>query len=161
MSVRSRQKTLIRVPRGTEHVAVRAVNDPIDFVFVLVPSYSMIAFVTAIEVLRISNQLSGRGLYRWTVLSDDGAPVVSSNGLSVSVDGALQQQALKARVYVCSGVEPSKNTSNVVWSWIARQWAHGAHIGSLCTGTYPTSYSGNTSGPGRCGLANGTAYFRP
>lgn len=63
MSVRSQQTTPIRIPRGTQHVAVKAIDGPIDFVFVLVPSFSMIALVTAIEVLRVANQLSGRGLY--------------------------------------------------------------------------------------------------
>ena len=45
-----------------------------DFAFVIIPRFSMMAFASAIEPLRIANRLSGRDLYRWQVVSVDGRP---------------------------------------------------------------------------------------
>ena len=38
-----------------------------SLVFLLVPNFSMIAFATAIEPLRIANRLLGHEAYRWRV----------------------------------------------------------------------------------------------
>ena len=57
--------------------------------FLLIPDFSMIAFTSAIEPLRIANRLSGRRLYEWRLLSRDGAPVSASNGIAIQVGGAV------------------------------------------------------------------------
>ena len=43
----------------------------------------------AVEPLRIANQLTGKCLYRWYLLSEDGQPVRCSNAVSIVVDGGL------------------------------------------------------------------------
>ena len=43
------------------------VSNPEHFGFLQVPNYSMIAFSSAIETLRMANRQSGRELYRWSV----------------------------------------------------------------------------------------------
>jgi transcriptional regulator GlxA family with amidase domain len=40
--------------------------------FVLLPNFSLIAFSSAIEPLRIANQLAGQALFEWEVLSETG-----------------------------------------------------------------------------------------
>ena len=42
------------------------------FYFVLIPNFTMIAFATAIEPLRIANRMSGQQAYRWSLVSLDG-----------------------------------------------------------------------------------------
>jgi len=54
--------------------------------FYLVPQFTMLAFSSAVEVLRMANKLSGRTLYSWTLSSSDGLPVNCSNGIAFSVD---------------------------------------------------------------------------
>tara|TARA_R110002072_G_scaffold194106_1_gene351346 strand:+ start:3997 stop:5037 length:1041 start_codon:yes stop_codon:yes gene_type:complete len=132
----------VTVPRGAHSYPVGTVSDPIEYVFVLVPAFSMLAFTSAIEVLRVANQLAGRGLYRWSVLSESGGPVASSNGLSISCDGPLMRNIGHSRVFICSGVEPARNTSKSVWTWAARQWAFGAQMGGLCTGAFALAKAG-------------------
>ena len=62
--------------------------------FVLVPRFSMIAFATAIEPLRLANRQAGRPLYSWHTLSLDGEPVRSSNGLQVEVEETSGQRGI-------------------------------------------------------------------
>ncbi len=39
--------------------------------FLLLPRFSMMAFFSAVEPLRIANRISGRPLFDWTLLSQD------------------------------------------------------------------------------------------
>ena len=48
------------------------------FGFLLLPDFSMIAFVNAVEALRMANYVSRRPLYRWSVLTPDGAPATAA-----------------------------------------------------------------------------------
>ncbi|TGR79565.1 hypothetical protein EN866_35865, partial [Mesorhizobium sp. M2D.F.Ca.ET.223.01.1.1] len=54
------------------------------FVFYIVPEFTMLAFTSAIEALRLANAVMGEDVYRWRIVSVDGNPVRSSCGLSVS-----------------------------------------------------------------------------
>ena len=47
---------------------------------VLVPEFSMIAFTSLIEPLRLANRVSHQQLYDWKIYSIDGKPVMASNG---------------------------------------------------------------------------------
>ena len=62
---------------------------PQRFAFVLIPNFSMIAFTSAIEPVRIANRISGRELYGWQVVSKEGGPVRASNGVLVYTDQCL------------------------------------------------------------------------
>ena len=48
-----------------------------DFYFLLMPGFSAIGFISAIEPLRVANRFRGE-LYRWHVLSADGGAVLAS-----------------------------------------------------------------------------------
>ncbi|WP_300010621.1 GlxA family transcriptional regulator [uncultured Roseobacter sp.] len=135
-------KAPVKVPKGAHSHPVAQNVDPIDYVFVLVPAFSMLAFTSAVEVLRVANQLAGRGLYRWTVLSETGEPVASSNGLSIGCHGRLSSDIGGSRIFICAGVEPNKSISKTVWKWAARQWAFGAQMGGLCTGAFALAKAG-------------------
>jgi AraC family carnitine catabolism transcriptional activator len=60
-----------------------------DFYFLLMPGFSAIGFISALEPLRVANRFRGE-LYRWHVLSADGGAVLASNGMSVNADAALE-----------------------------------------------------------------------
>lgn len=60
-----------------------------DFYFLLMPGFSAIGFISALEPLRVANRFGGE-LYRWHVLSADGGAVQASNGMSVNADAALE-----------------------------------------------------------------------
>ena len=53
---------------------------PVRVGFFLIPDFPMLAFSAAIEALRVANWVSGRTLYEWTLLSEDGGPVSPSCG---------------------------------------------------------------------------------
>ena len=52
--------------------------------------FSLMCLAAVVEPLRVANRVASRPLYRWRLLSRDGSAVVSTSGLSLAVDGALQ-----------------------------------------------------------------------
>ncbi|MGR8031789.1 GlxA family transcriptional regulator, partial [Burkholderia pseudomallei] len=53
------------------------------FGFLTSPNFSMIAFTSAVEVLRMANYVARADHSRWSIFSLDGAPVRASNGIAV------------------------------------------------------------------------------
>lgn len=111
--------------------------------FVLLTDYTMISFSSSIEPLRMANRLSGKHLYDWGVYSIDGAPVTASNGLSINVDGAVDDLAKADLVLVCSGLNVERLESLPVLTRQLRFLAsRGSAIGSVCTGSYYLARAG-------------------
>ncbi len=134
------------VPHGVAHIPLDEQHDPVHVAFVLLPNMSMLAFSAAIEPLRVANQLTGQVLFRWTAMSEDGGPVACSNGLEINVDCALEETDAGAYVFVCSGVQPEKATSQKVADWVRHQWRTGRTVGGLCTGAYTLARAGILKG---------------
>ena len=60
---------------------------------------AMLAFTSAIEPLRVANQLAGQVLFRWHVYSEDGQPIPCSNGVPVMPEGPLPAMAPASCMY--------------------------------------------------------------
>jgi transcriptional regulator GlxA family with amidase domain len=134
------------VAKGVAHVDLARVAEPVPVSFVLLPKFTMLAFSSAIEPLRIANQLTSQTLFRWQVLSADGAPVTCSNGVPVGADGPWAGTAPEGIVLVCSGVEPEGQTSVALADWLRGLWRKGRTVGGLCTGAYALARAGILQG---------------
>ena len=64
------------------------------FAFLLLPEFSHLAFSCALEPLRIANLVSGKELYRWSLVSADAATATCSNGSVTLVDGGLTPKGM-------------------------------------------------------------------
>ncbi|AKZ28142.1 AraC family transcriptional regulator (plasmid) [Ralstonia solanacearum] len=115
------------------------------FAFMPLPNFTMIAFTNAIEVLRMANYLSGQELYRWSIVSPEGGPVMASNGLVIDTQsvGAIDRPDI---VFVCGGIDVQRATTTEHLSTLRRAARDGIVLGSLCTGTYALARSGLLSG---------------
>jgi len=119
---------------------------PQAFTFLLVPNYSMIAFSSAVEPLRMANQLTGRTLYLWRVATYDGQPVASSNGLELVPDCAARDLEGVECVFVCAGNGIERTSDPRLPAWLRSQRRHGAMIGGVCTGSYLLAEAGLLDG---------------
>jgi len=75
------------------------------FAFLLLPGFSMIGLMSAIEPLRVANRFRGE-LYRWRLLSLDGEAVAASNGMSLNVEAGLELPEEVQALFVVAGFEP-------------------------------------------------------
>ncbi len=121
------------------------------FGFYLVPQFSFIAFINALEVLRVTNRVAERTLYDWTVVSLDGAPVEASNRMAALVDGGLKEIGAVDALFVCASFEPQRYCDREALAQIRRLGRHGSELGGLCTGAYLLAKAGLLDGY-RCTL---------
>ncbi len=135
-------ETIRFVAKGVAHVDLAPVTEPVQVTFVLLPKFTMLAFSSAIEPLRIANQLTGQALFEWQTLSTDGQPVACSNGVPIMVDGAFGGTQPDGIVLVCSGVEPEDQVSAALGDWLRALWRRGRIVGGLCTGAYALARAG-------------------
>ena len=73
--------------------------------FALLPRFTMLAFASAIEPLRMANRLSGMALYEWSVRTVDGHSVRASNGMEISSDARIDAPPYPHLLVVCGGVD--------------------------------------------------------
>lgn len=88
--------------------------------FYLTHNFTMIAMASAIEVLRMANQLSGERLYQWFTLSENGEPVAASDALEVRVDDKIPSQLPLDSLIVCGGVQVELSCSSQLTSWLCQ-----------------------------------------
>ena len=135
-----------------EEVSIESGDAPAkEYVFLLTPMFSLMAFAAAIEPLRIANRMTRRTLYRWRLVSDGGTPIACSNGTAISVDGGLEDMARGSAIVVCSGLELDRAATKPVLTWLRKQSRRGVAIGAVCTGADLLARAGLLDGK-RCAI---------
>jgi transcriptional regulator GlxA family with amidase domain len=117
-----------------------------NFVFLLLDQFSLIAFTTAIEPLRLANRYQNKTFYTWTLVSETGDTAVSSSGIEVKVDSALTELNRNDVMFVCGGLNIKKNTTKPVLNWLRREARKGLSLGGLCTASYTLAAAGLLQG---------------
>ncbi|MFP8968470.1 GlxA family transcriptional regulator [Pokkaliibacter sp. CJK22405] len=110
--------------------------------FLLLDHFTMISLATAIEPLRMANQLSGRELYRWHTLSLDGKPVMASDGIQVIPDAAANAHPDHDTLIVCGGVNITRSYTKAHLQWLQGQARRHVTMGAICTGSYVLGAAG-------------------
>ncbi len=114
---------------------------PQTLCFLLLPGFSMMGLMAAIEPLRVANRFRGE-LYRWRLLSLDGAAVAASNGMSLNVDAALELPATGASLFVVAGFEPLASFDARLAHWLHRLEREGVLLGGIDTGSFVLAEAG-------------------
>src|SRR5438128_5545377 len=71
--------------------------------FLTLPNFSMIAFTSAVEVLRMANYVGRAAHYRWSVITPDGEPARASNGITAKPTTTPEQAGMPDVLIVCAG----------------------------------------------------------
>ncbi|MCB1335024.1 MAG: GlxA family transcriptional regulator [Roseivivax sp.] len=116
------------------------------FTFFLLRDFTHIAFSCALEPLRIANLVSGKPLYSWSLISEDGKTATCSNGSVTLTDGGLDQVRRTDRLFVISGSGVQCHTSAPVLNWLRRERARGTPLGAICSGAYVLARAGFLDG---------------
>lgn len=121
-------------------------DKPIDIAFLLCPGFSSMSFVCAIEVLRAANNLSGRRLYRWRVISASGGPVPANNGLETMTEKGPGAPYKFNTIIIVSGFNPAKATEPPTRHWLRGLSRHGVAVGGVSTGAWVMAEAGLLEG---------------
>ena len=118
---------------------------PQDFYFLLMPGFSSLGFISAIEPLRVANRFRGE-LYRWHVLSCDGGAVLASNGMSVNAEAGLEVLKAGATLLVVAGFDPLAHMTPALKHWLRRLASEGVTLGGIDTGSFVLAQAGVLDG---------------
>jgi len=129
-----------------------------SIVFFLVPQFTMLPFMGAVETLRIANRMLGYDAYEWRLASTDGLKVQSSAGISLDVDTSLADERRNLSgdkrsnmVIVCSGIDIEQYHNKSVNAWLREAYNRGISVGSLCTAAHILAQAGLLNGK-RCAI---------
>jgi transcriptional regulator GlxA family with amidase domain len=123
-----------------------AMAAPVAIGFFLVPKFSMLAFSSALEPLRVANLISGRALFGWRVYSRDGAPVEASNGMAVLAEGSIADRPRLSTMFVCASHQPQARLDSATLGWFRRLAVAGTTLGALDTGAWLLARAGLLDG---------------
>ena len=119
---------------------------PLRVDFILVPQFSMMAFTSAVEPLRVANRLVDRPLYEWQILSVDGSPVEASNGIRVVTSGSIADIDRTKVVAVVAGIDVRRFEDDRLFGCLRRLSRQGSVVGALCTGAHLLARAGLLDG---------------
>ncbi len=114
----------------------------IKFAFLTLPRYSMIALSTAVEPLRMANNLTGQPVYDWSIVSLDGLPTPASNGLQLAPTLPLEPLGAVDILFVCGGVDVQEVVTPKTLAALKRVAERRVPLGALCTGGYALAKAG-------------------
>lgn len=112
------------------------------FGFLTLPNFSMIAFSSAVEVLRMANYVGRAGHYTWSIYSPDGTAVHASNGIAVRPTRTVDAAQLPDVMIVCGGTRIRDVVDDSMRGTLMSLAARGMPLGGICTGAYALMASG-------------------
>ena len=113
--------------------------------FLLLDKFTLMSLASAVEPLRMANQLSGRELYRWQTFSVGGAPVWASDGVPITPDGSWSNPAVDT-VIVCGGVGIQSVITREHITWLQALARQSKRLGGVCTGSWALAKAGLLDG---------------
>ena len=117
-----------------------------SFAIFLLPHFSMVAFASIIEPLRLANRVSGKSIYNWVLVSSDGAPIQASNGVEFQVHHSIEDIHFTDNIVMCGGIDGQRFEDPAVFAWLRRSAVRGAHLGATCTGSFALARAGVLNG---------------
>jgi transcriptional regulator GlxA family with amidase domain len=118
------------------------VKSPRKFVFVLMESFTLLSFSSALDALRIANRMSGKKLYDWTFIGENEEFVTCSAGTQFKLDSTLIELHRDDTILLCGGTTIQESTTKKLIGWLRREARRGLVIGGLCTAAYPMAKAG-------------------
>jgi AraC family transcriptional regulator, glycine betaine-responsive activator len=112
----------------------KAVTGPTRIGFLLLHNFTMMALASAVEPLRMANQLSGRELFAWKLVSTDGQQVRASDGIGVAPDCSMLNCGELDTLIVVGGVNISQSFGKRELEWLQKLARNHVVLGGICTG---------------------------
>ncbi|AXT73935.1 GlxA family transcriptional regulator [Vibrio sp. dhg] len=114
--------------------------------FLLLDNFTMLAFSSAVEPMRMANQLTGKELYDWYVISEDGDYVEASDGITIKPDCSMADAPQLDTLIVVGGVNITRSFTRKQVTWLQSLARKHVGLGGVCTGAYVLAEAGLLDG---------------
>ncbi|CAM2782790.1 GlxA family transcriptional regulator [Vibrio mytili] len=114
--------------------------------FLLLDNFTMLALSSAVDPMRMANQLTGKELYDWYIISEDGEDVTASDGITVKPDCSMADAPQLDTLIVVGGVNITRSYTRRQISWLQSLARKHIRLGGVCTGAYVLAEAGLLNG---------------
>jgi transcriptional regulator GlxA family with amidase domain len=114
--------------------------------FLLLDNFTMLAFSSGVDPMRMANQLTGKELYDWYVISEDGDDVESSDGITIKPDCSMADAPQLDTLIVVGGVNITRSFTRKQVTWLQSLARKHVVLGGVCTGSYVLAEAGLLDG---------------
>jgi len=128
-----------------------AAAEPISVGIFLLRNFPFMTFGAALDPLRQANRLAGRAVFKWTLISIDGAGVMASAGTLMPVDCSIDTMPHCDLVMVCAGLDHASHYSPKIFAWLRRLHRQAVVLGAISTGPFLLAQAGLLDGR-RCAV---------
>ncbi len=104
--------------------------------FLLVDTFGLLPFISALEALRAANRYSGVSLYSWHIFGENDAVAVASNSMEQKVDAQLSADIDVDRLIVCGPHEPAQYRNDNTIKILKQLSKDKVSLGALDTGSF-------------------------
>lgn len=109
-------------------------KDPVRIGFLVVQNFTLLALSSAVEILRMANQLTGKQLYNWSLIGASEEPVTASGGTQIIPDRTINDAVEYDIVFVVAGINVMENSQPQEMRWLKNIASRVETLGGLCTG---------------------------
>ncbi|MFT4824468.1 MAG: transcriptional regulator GlxA family with amidase domain [Halioglobus sp.] len=117
-----------------KNLASSRASGPTCIGFLLLHNYTMMSLASAVEPLRMANQLSNKELYQWVLITEDGAIVAASDGIRAQPDASISDAPKLDALFVVGGIDISHSYTCGQLDWLRKLDKSGVQLGGICTG---------------------------
>lgn len=114
--------------------------------FLLLDKFTLISLASAVEPLRMANQLSGQELYRWHTFSLGNEPVWASDGVPITPNASWNNPWVADTLFVCGGVGVQSVVTREHVTWLKALARQSRRLGGICTGSWALARAGLLDG---------------
>jgi transcriptional regulator GlxA family with amidase domain len=120
----------------------RSESGPLEITFLVLPGASIMCVASAIDPLRAANRISGETLYRWDIVSIDGANPATSSQMPVSVSGKFDPGRRRDVLVVIAGFGASAHARGPFLSGLRRAARQARAVGGIEAGAWLLGHAG-------------------
>lgn len=114
--------------------------------YLLIPSFALLPYASAIEPLRAANTITRQQLFSWVHLTPDGAPIRASNGVTIVPEFGAGETCDVDVVMVCAGSGVENFDHSATFSWLRTLARQGVVLGGISGGAYVLARAGLLNG---------------
>lgn len=115
---------------------------PLTATILVLPDASLMSVAATLDPMRAANRISGHEVYRWRVVSVDGAPVTTSCGLAHGVEGALTLQDEADLLIVVAAFNVQRHATPVLLATIRQLARRCRMVGGVEAGSWVLALAG-------------------
>ncbi|WP_052248919.1 GlxA family transcriptional regulator [Leisingera sp. ANG-Vp] len=112
------------------------------FHFVLLPGFSLLSLVSALETLENANLCSGEALYDWVLCSIEAGPVASSLGMPAEAGQSLDDCRDPSDIVLVGGWQTKELESRKLSIWLSRHARGAVRVTGLATAAFVLADAG-------------------